>query len=186
MNTQIKSLSVGIIGDGFMKPAFFEGALRKRLPNQALEFSQMERDWSMKVKSTKDDSSLPIGEFFGHEQVRLHPADAKSRSVADGQTVHLWNAQGVCLATAWVTDTVAQGVAILQTGTWLTPIGNSVLDTSEKPNVLILDIATSALVHGCSAHTCLVHIEPYSGEVLDPIQSYQAKLAEILPLEKGL
>lgn len=119
----------------------------------------------------------------GREQVRLNPTDAASRDITDGQTVRLWNARGACLATAWVTDTVAPGVAILPTGAWLTPVGNSGMDIAGNPNVLTLDIGTSAFGQGCSAHTCLVHVEPHSGAAHDPIQTYHAKMAELLPLE---
>lgn len=68
MTTQTKPMTVGIIGDGFMKPALFEAALRHRLPHQALEFRQMELDWPLKLKSTKYDASLPVGEFVGRPE----------------------------------------------------------------------------------------------------------------------
>lgn len=117
----------------------------------------------------------------GREQVRLHPGDAATRGITDGMTVRLWNARGACLATALVTDAVAPGVAILPTGAWFTPGGNSGLDLSGNPNVLTLDIGSSAFGQGCSAHTCLVRIEPHGGEAPDAITAYQHQLAELLP-----
>lgn len=117
----------------------------------------------------------------GREQVRLHPGDAATRGITDGMTVRLWNARGACLATAQVTDAVAPGVAILPTGAWFTPGGNSGLDLSGNPNVLTLDIGSSAFGQGCSAHTCLVRIEPHGGEAPDAITAYQHQLAELLP-----
>lgn len=115
----------------------------------------------------------------GREQARLNPEDARRLSIADGETVRLYNDRGACLATATVTDTVRPGVVVLPTGAWFTPSGNSGLDVSGNPNVLTLDIATSAFGQGCSAHTCLVHVEPYAGEAPDAFEAYQKNLAAI-------
>lgn len=116
----------------------------------------------------------------GREQVRLHPADAAARAIADGATVRLWNARGACLATATLTDAVAPGVAILPTGAWLTPVGNSGLDLSGNPNVLTLDIGSSGFGQGCAAHTCLVQVEPHA-DAPDPVATYTLQLAALLP-----
>lgn len=117
----------------------------------------------------------------GREQVRLNPEDAAARGIEDGQTVRLWNDRGACLATAQVCDDVARGVAILPTGAWLTPVGNSGLDLAGNPNVLTLDIGSSRFSQGCSAHTCLVRVEPHAVDTRDPVQTYQTQLSEILP-----
>ncbi|MEI4487530.1 molybdopterin guanine dinucleotide-containing S/N-oxide reductase [Frigidibacter sp. MR17.14] len=116
----------------------------------------------------------------GREQVRLNPADAETRGIADGQTVRLWNARGACLATARVSDDTAPGVAVLPTGAWLTE-GTDGTELAGNPNVLTLDIGTSAFGQGCSAHTCLVRVEPHAGDNRDAIDTYQSQLAEILP-----
>ncbi|RGP37953.1 molybdopterin guanine dinucleotide-containing S/N-oxide reductase [Pseudotabrizicola alkalilacus] len=118
----------------------------------------------------------------GREQLRLNPADARLRAIEDGATVRLWNARGACLATACLTDAVARGVAVLPTGAWFTPLGNSGLDLSGNPNVLTLDIGTSAFGQGCSAHTCLIRVEPYGSEAPDAIDTYNHQLAEIMPV----
>jgi biotin/methionine sulfoxide reductase len=118
----------------------------------------------------------------GREQVRLNPACAARRGIDDGATVRLWNARGACLATACLSDAVAPGVAILPTGAWFTPTGNSGLDLSGNPNVLTRDIGTSAFGQGCSAHTCLVRIEAHNGSAPDAIDTYHRQMAEILPV----
>ncbi|GGH43945.1 oxidoreductase [Frigidibacter albus] len=61
-------LTIGIIGDGFMQPAFFETALKARLPDRDLRFRQMELDWPLRLKSTKHDPTLPVGEFVGRPE----------------------------------------------------------------------------------------------------------------------
>jgi len=61
-------LTIGIIGDGFMQPGFFEAALKARLPGTDLRFRQMELDWPLRLKSTKHDPTLPVGEFVGRPE----------------------------------------------------------------------------------------------------------------------
>jgi len=68
MMNQTRSLSIGIIGDGFMQPAFFEGALTKRLAGRAATYCQMQLDWPLKVQSTKFDPDLPVAEFVGRPE----------------------------------------------------------------------------------------------------------------------
>ncbi|QYK43416.1 MAG: molybdopterin-dependent oxidoreductase [Paracoccaceae bacterium] len=115
----------------------------------------------------------------GREQARMNPQDAARLGIADGSTVRMWNDRGACLATATLTDGVRQGVVVLPTGAWFTPTGNSGLDIAGNPNVLTLDIGTSQFGQGCSAHTCLVRIEPHHGEAGDAIAIYQSQLAAI-------
>ncbi|PWJ86165.1 biotin/methionine sulfoxide reductase [Pseudaminobacter salicylatoxidans] len=115
----------------------------------------------------------------GREQVRINPVDAARLGIADGATVRLWNARGACLAAASVDDAVRQGVAILPTGAWFTPTGNSGLEIAGNPNVLTLDVPTSQFGQGCSAHTCLVRIEPYEGLAPHAIDHYQRTIAAL-------
>ncbi len=109
----------------------------------------------------------------GREQVRISETDAKRFGVSQGQTVRLWNQRGQCLASALVCNDVRQGVAILPTGGWLTRDGDSDLELSGNPNVLTADIPTSQFGQGCSAHTCMIRIEPYRGKISDATEQYQ-------------
>lgn len=115
----------------------------------------------------------------GREQARIHPQDAAALNIGDGETIRLWNDRGACLATALVTDGVGRGVVVLPTGAWFTPGGNSGLDLAGNPNVLTLDIGTSQFGQGCSAHTCLVRVEPFAGDAGDAMQIYQENLAAL-------
>lgn len=115
----------------------------------------------------------------GREQARINPQDAAVLGIRDGETVRLWNARGACLATARVADSVRPGVVVLPTGAWFTPSGNSGLEIAGNPNVLTLDVGTSRFGQGCSAHTCLVHVEPFAGDAGDAIETYQEKLAAL-------
>lgn len=66
--TDIAPLVIGIIGDGFMQPSFFEEALTKRLSGREVAFKRMQLDWPLKVQSTKHDPSLPVAEFVGRPE----------------------------------------------------------------------------------------------------------------------
>lgn len=68
MSAASAPLTVGIIGDGFMQPALFETALAGRVAGRDLAFRSMELDWPLKVKSTKYDPTLPVGEFVGRPE----------------------------------------------------------------------------------------------------------------------
>lgn len=116
----------------------------------------------------------------GREQARINPQDAAACNIIDGQTIRLWNQRGACLATANVIDTVRSGVIVLPTGAWFTLAENSGLEIAGNPNVLTLDVGTSQFGQGCSAHTCLVHIEAYAGDAGDAILSYQNQLMALL------
>lgn len=68
MISDVKTLTIGIIGDGFMQPAFFEEALAKVLNGRPVRFKHMELGWPLKVQSTKHDPSLPVAEFVGRPE----------------------------------------------------------------------------------------------------------------------
>jgi len=104
----------------------------------------------------------------GREAVWLHPDDAGARGITDGAVVRLFNDRGSCLAGAVVTPAVRPGVVRLPTGAWYDPIDTGKSDAMCRhgnPNVLTLDKGTSRLAQGPSAHTCLVDVERYEGEL---------------------
>ncbi|MGH6760878.1 MAG: molybdopterin-dependent oxidoreductase [Phyllobacterium sp.] len=116
----------------------------------------------------------------GRERAKLNDKDAETLGIADGQTIRLWNDRGACLATADVTDAVRPGVIALPTGAWLTHSGNDDLEIAGNPNVLTLDVGTSKFGQGCSAHTCIVNVEPFYGDAPDAITQYQHDLAALV------
>ena len=68
VTSQTRPLSIGIIGDGFMQPAFFEQALTKRLGGRAATYSRIQLDRPLNVQSTKFDPDLPVAEFVGRPE----------------------------------------------------------------------------------------------------------------------
>ena len=91
------------------------------------------------------------------ETLVIHPKDAGERDISSGSLVRVHNARGACLAKALVSETILKGVVALPTGAWYGDPGENT-DPNGNPNVLTLDVGTSRLGQGCSAHTALVEV----------------------------
>jgi biotin/methionine sulfoxide reductase len=110
----------------------------------------------------------------GREVMRIHPADAAPRGIADGDVVRLENGRGACLATARVTEGIRPGVVQLPTGAWYDPE-----DPAEEnspcvhgnPNVLTRDAGTSRLAQGCTGQITVVEVARFTGN-LPPIRAF--------------
>ncbi len=129
--------------------------------------------------STKLHSQYDLGDHSqttrikGREPVRTNPADARARGIQTGDIVKLFNDRGECLAGAVVSDEVRPGVVQISTGAWYDPSapGQRSLEKHGNPNVLTADRGTSRLAQGTSAHSCLVDMEKFDGE-LPPLTCY--------------
>ncbi|MGD2008714.1 MAG: molybdopterin-dependent oxidoreductase, partial [Cellvibrionales bacterium] len=102
----------------------------------------------------------------GREAARMNPTDARSRGLATGDIIRLYNNRGSCLAGLQISECIMPGVIELPTGAWFDPQDweGDVLEVHGNPNVLTPDVGTSSLAQGCSAHTCLVEVEKFTGE----------------------
>ena len=121
-------------------------------PNYRLH-SQMNNTWLRELY-----------EVAGREPIWLNPDDAKTRGIADGDVVKVFNDRGALLAGAIVTDRIRQGVVMLQEGAWYDPDEPGEVGAMCKHgniNVLTLDKGTSKLSQGNVANTVLVEIEKY-------------------------
>ncbi|WP_426533498.1 molybdopterin-dependent oxidoreductase [Bradyrhizobium sp. McL0615] len=130
--------------------------------------------------ATRLHSQLDFGAYSqsrkieGREAVRLNPADAARRGIADGDIVRLFNDRGACLAAAMVTDDVMPGVVQLSTGAWYDPQAGAAGDplcVHGNPNVLTRDIGTSRLAQGCCGQVTVVECEKYR-ESVPPIRAF--------------
>lgn len=115
----------------------------------------------------------------GREPVLIHPDDARSRGISDGDIVVLHNQRGQCLAGARVTDTVRPGVVFLWTGAWYDPDLNHSAhqDRHGNPNVLTHDYRTSRLSQGPAAQSALVELKRFEGE-LPEIKAFEPPISE--------
>jgi biotin/methionine sulfoxide reductase len=112
------------------------------------------------------------GKVAGRQPVSISPADAAARGIRDGAVVRVFNDRGACLAGAIVTEALAPGVVRLSTGAWYDPAPDGGPERHGNPNALTLDIPASALSQGCSAQTCLVEVERWTGEV-PPVRAHE-------------
>ncbi len=130
--------------------------------------------------ATRLHSQLDFGatsldsKIAGREPVRIHPEDAASRGIKDGDIVRLYNERGACLAGAVLSDALRPGVVQLSTGAWYDPddpAAETPLCVHGNPNVLTRDAGTSRLAQGCTGQLTLVEIERFSGP-LPPIKAF--------------
>jgi biotin/methionine sulfoxide reductase len=105
------------------------------------------------------------------EVMRIHPQTAAAKGIKDGDVVRVFNERGSCLVAARCYDGLHPNVIEIPTGAWYEPVDPSAdksLDAHGNPNVLTQDVGSSDFAQGCSAHSCLVDVEPFTGE-LPPI-----------------
>jgi len=75
----------------------------------------------------------------------------------------VFNDRGACLAGAVLDPGVMPGVVVMATGSWFDPAeAAGEPERHGNPNVLTLDIGTSALAQGTSALTALVDVERWT------------------------
>ena len=108
----------------------------------------------------------------GREPVMVHPDDAASRGINEGDVVRVFNDRGECLAGVCLSDGIRPGVINLSTGAWYDPESPGGLDRHGNPNVLTQDKGTSSLAQGPTAHTALVQIEKFDDE-LPPVRAFE-------------
>lgn len=120
-----------------------------------------------KLHSQLDHSSYSLAnKVAGREPIHIHPDDAARRDVRHGDVVRVFNDRGACLAGAVLDANLYPGVVKLSTGAWWDPQApgdRGSLDRHGNPNSLTRDVGASRLSQGCSAQTCLVEIEKFSG-----------------------
>ncbi len=105
---------------------------------------------------------------LGREPIRMHPTDAATRHLANGDVVRVFNDRGSCLAGVVVDESLRPRVVQLSTGAWYDPLDPSDPDSMcvhGNPNVLTDDVGTSSLARGCTGAAVLVQIEKFTGEL---------------------
>jgi biotin/methionine sulfoxide reductase len=104
------------------------------------------------------------------EPVMMHPHDAATRLLSDGQLVRIYNARGACFAALQISDAIRPGVIQIATGAWFDPEGETC--RHGNPNALTLDKGTSRLAQGPIAHSCLVSIEAAESDI-SPVKAFK-------------
>jgi biotin/methionine sulfoxide reductase len=108
------------------------------------------------------------------ERARLNASEAAKRGLVDKDVIRVYIERGAWLAGLEISEAIRDGVLELPTGAWFDPqkVNGEELEVHGNPNVLTPDIGTSTLAQGCSAHSCLVEVEKYRGE-LPPVTAFQ-------------
>lgn len=125
-----------------------------------------------RLHSQLDNSSTSqLAKIAGLEPIVIHPDDAKPRGLEDGGIARVYNNRGEILCGVMISDKVAKGVVIVKEGAWYEPQiwGEASLCLSGNVNVLTRDMGCSSLSQSNCAHTALVEVEPFKGEM--PIKS---------------
>ena len=134
-----------------------------------------------KLHSQLDQGSVSrSGKINGREPVTINPVDASARSISDGDLCRLYNSRGACLAVAVVSEGVRQGVMQMCTGAWWDPDENGMC-VHGNPNALTRDHKTSDLGQGPTAHSCLVRIERYDGDVPELTAFHPPPIKPLIP-----
>lgn len=120
---------------------------------------------STKLHSQLDQGAISrAAKINEREPILIHPDDAQARGIVDGEPVKLHNDRGACLGIAKLSEDIRQGVIQMCTGAWWDP-DDTGMCRHGNPNALTRDKGTSKLGQGPSAHTCLVKVEPFRGEL---------------------
>ncbi|WOH38851.1 molybdopterin-dependent oxidoreductase [Thalassotalea fonticola] len=114
------------------------------------------------------------------ERARMNANEASKRSIKNGDIIRLFNDRGACLVGIEISNDIRDGVIELPTGAWYDPqtVDGKRLEAHGNPNVLTKDKGTSTLAQGCSAHSCLVEVEKYQGELPEVIMFKQPDISD--------
>jgi anaerobic selenocysteine-containing dehydrogenase len=116
------------------------------------------------INDVKDHRVLIDGHYYW--LIRLHPADAASRGVKEGQLVRVFNDRGVVVCAAQLTERVPPGtVHSYESSAKYDPLGEpgNSADRGGCINVLTPSRMMIKRSHSMAANSCLVQIELWNG-----------------------
>ncbi|MGB0799349.1 MAG: molybdopterin-dependent oxidoreductase, partial [Planktomarina sp.] len=132
---------------------------------QADELHLITNQPAKKLHSQLDQGGIcASAKRHGREPVLINVNDANDRNIVEGDIVRLFNDRGACLGAATISADIRPGVVQMSTGAWWDP-DEAGMCRHGNPNTLTRDVGTSALGQGPTAHTCLVKIEKYTGDL---------------------
>lgn len=104
----------------------------------------------------------------GREPCWIHPQDAKTRGLKNGDVARVYNDRGQILVGIKITEVIRPGVIRINEGGWYDPASprqEKTLCRYGDVNNLTTGIATSKLAQANCGHTAVVDIEKYTGEL---------------------
>jgi biotin/methionine sulfoxide reductase len=154
----------------WIEPAEWLGNKDKAHPLHLIS-NQPTRKLHSQLDHSKISRAIKVKE---REAVALNPEDGKARGLVDGDIVTVHNNRGRCLAGLVIDKNIRLGVVQMSTGAWFdpeTPGSSGSLCKHGNVNVLTLDKGTSRLAQGPIAHTCMVEVTRWEGDV-PPLTAY--------------
>ena len=123
-------------------------------------------DTRLHSQNDMGDESL-ASKIKGRETMTLHPDAAAQLGLVAGDIARLFNDRGACLAGVALSVNMRADCVSLPTGAWYDPqtIDGDYLEVHGNPNALTIDKGTSELSQGNIAHTCVVSIEKWNGDL---------------------
>lgn len=106
----------------------------------------------------------------GREPCWMNPEDATMRGLRDGDVARAYNDRGQILVGIKVTDDIRQGVVRISEGGWYDPVNPREIGSLCRygdANNLTTGIAASKLSQATCAHTALIEVEKFEGEIPD-------------------
>ena len=97
----------------------------------------------------------------------INPKTAEARGIKHGDMVRIFNDRGEILCGAFVSEDAQEDVVIVSEGAWYDPQipGERSLCLHGDLSVLTKDVPSSTLTQSNTAHTSLVQVEKFKGEV---------------------
>lgn len=122
-----------------------------------------------KLHSQIDHGSVSrASKIKGREPLHINPGDAEIFGLKAGDIARVYNDRGACLAAVVTDPSLRRSVLKMSTGAWYDPLDPAdpmSLCKHGNPNVLTRDKGTSKLGQGPSAHTCMVSVELFEGDL---------------------
>ncbi|MDG1411175.1 MAG: molybdopterin-dependent oxidoreductase [Acidimicrobiales bacterium] len=121
-----------------------------------------------------DGSTSQASKIDGREPLTMHPEDAASRGLVNGDLALVRNDRGACVVGIRISDEVMPRVVQLATGAWFDPYEHPELgqiDLHGNPNTVTRDVGTSSLAQGPSSSSTLVEVEPLTVDV-PPVRAH--------------
>lgn len=127
--------------------------------------------WRLHNQLDNDEILREFSKISGKEPVLINSQIAQNLGIAQGDIIKVFNSRGAILCGADIRDDVPRDVVIVREGAWWDRHDDGICH-SGNANVLTLDKGSSDLANSNVAHTCLVNIEKFSGE-LEPLRAYE-------------
>ncbi|RMF39846.1 MAG: hypothetical protein D6754_04605, partial [Alphaproteobacteria bacterium] len=135
-------------------------------PGDALHLISPQPDTRLHGQNDRGEEAR-ADRISGREPAFMHPDAAAARGLAEGDVIRIHNGRGACLAGLRLDARMRPDCIALATGAWYDPqyLGDERIEVHGNPNVLTRDAGCSGLSQGNIAHSALVRVERWTGQL---------------------